>query len=97
MFMICFSAFEAWNIAKTVDACKKIAKQAKKAVDAVEAQEDRSEELKANATWLLDNATEVRISKCILLFFDCFDKIRAVFFSNACPKYLGIKTLPLKI
>ena len=67
MFMICFLAFEAWNIAKTVDTCKKIAQQAKKAKDAVKAQEDRSEELKANATWLLDNVTEVRTAKRIYL------------------------------
>ena len=85
--MICLSAFEAWNIAKTVDACEKIAKQAKKAVNAVKAQEERSEELKANATWLLDNATEVRIAKRILLLFDCFDMTRAVFFSKVFLKY----------
>ena len=56
---ITFLALEAWNIAKTVQGCEKIEKQAKKAAKEVAEKLETSYELVDNATWLYNNATEV--------------------------------------
>ena len=62
-----YLAFEAWNIAKTIQVCKDIAAQAALARSEVEEQEATSIELQANATWLYDNSTEASY----LFFVNC--------------------------